>query len=183
MGLSFGRREYLATRDLFIQWNNLIQSPIQENDDENQNNMISIIDYSNFPFPNLIGSVRIKSIDIDNSIFKTKWIKQFPNLKLPIEGNLWLLYEWDEFSFRSMKRYPLLPQIIEGLDYFNKNNRDMKRWKFIRKIIKKSLESLDFLHMIGYCHNAITSECLWLSTTNQLEINSLNVKITDLGKC
>jgi len=29
-------------------------------------------------------------------------------------GSLWLVFKWDEFTFRSLKRYPPLPQIIEG---------------------------------------------------------------------
>ena len=31
-------------------------------------------------------------------------------------GSLWLVFRWDEFTFRSLKRYPPLPQIIEGSD-------------------------------------------------------------------
>ena len=47
--------------------------------------------------------------------------------------------------------------VVEGIDYFIKKNRDSKRWKFIRKLMRKGLESLDHLHRTGYCHNAINS--------------------------
>ena len=29
------------------------------------------------------------------------------------------------------------------------------------------IESLDYLHRSGYCHNTISSECIWLSSTLQ----------------
>lgn len=40
---------------------------------------------------------------------------------------------------------------------------------------------LDFIHRAGYCHNAVNSESIWISTTDQLQIKDLTVTITDLG--
>ena len=46
----------------------------------------------------------------------------------------------------------------------------------------KSLLALDYLHSRGgLCHNGLSSFCIWMSTTNQLEIAELEIKITDLG--
>jgi serine/threonine protein kinase len=57
----------------------------------------------------------------------------------------------------------------------------MKRWRFVRKIMKCCLESLGFIHKNGFCHNALSEETIWLSTMDQQEIDSLHVKIADLG--
>ena len=33
----------------------------------------------------------------------------------------------------------ILGLAVEGLDYFRKDQRDMKRWRFIRKVMRRSL--------------------------------------------
>lgn len=80
-----------------------------------------------------------------------------------------------------MRSYPRLPQIVEGLDYFKKNIRDKKRWRFVRKIWLQALEVLEFMHRSGYSHNAVSSESLWMSSTNQQDIDSVYLCLTDLG--
>jgi len=72
---------------------------------------------------------------------------------------------------------------VEGTDYFRKDERDRKRWRFLRKTILRSLEALDFLHRSGFCHNAVNTDTLWMTTTNQAEIDSLRVLISDFGAC
>ena len=47
--------------------------------------------------------------------------------------------------------------------------------------MKKVLEALEFFHRSGYSHNAISSESIWLTTNNQLEIETLEARIADLG--
>jgi hypothetical protein len=79
--------------------------------------------------------------------------------------------------------FPSLPQVVEGLDYFRKDQRTLKRWRFIRRIMRSSLEMIDFFHRNGYAHNAVSSESMWMTTTNQQEIDQLKVIITDLGAC
>ena len=134
-------------------------------------------------FPVLLGSL-ITDFRIESNEFRSKWLKRFPSVRPPESGNLWLIFQWSDATFRNLKRYPNLPQIIQGFDYFNKNNRIKKRWIFIRKIIRLILETVDKLHRIhGYCHNSLSSECIWLTTTNQLEINNLQIVLSELGTC
>lgn len=134
-------------------------------------------------FPVLLGSL-VTDLRIESDEFRYKWRQRFPSVKPPESGNLWLIFQWSDATFRNLRRYPPLPQIIEGFDYFNKNNRVKKRWVFIRKIIRLCLELLDNLHRKhGYCHNTISSECIWLSTTNQQEIKKLSVVLSELGSC
>ena len=45
----------------------------------------------------------------------------------------------------------------------------------------KCLLALDYLHSRGLCHNGLSSFCIWMSTTNQLELAEVEIKITDLG--
>jgi len=132
------------------------------------------------PFPTLLGSLR-PDTSIESPTYRRQWAKRFPRSAPPTAGNLWLVFKWDEATFRAVKRYPPLPQIVEGLDYFRKDARDTKRWRFMRKIMRKALEAVDYLHRSGFCHNAVSAESLWLTTTNQLEIDALSVKFTDLG--
>ena len=40
---------------------------------------------------------------------------------------------------------------------------------------------MDFFHRSGYCHNAVNGASLWLSTTNQQNIDQLSVQLVDLG--
>jgi len=46
----------------------------------------------------------------------------------------------------------------------------------------KCLLALDYLHSRGLCHNGLSSFCIWMSTTNQLELAEVEIKITDLGR-
>ncbi|KAJ1398789.1 hypothetical protein B484DRAFT_458435 [Ochromonadaceae sp. CCMP2298] len=132
------------------------------------------------PFPLLLGSLRPDS-SIESIVYREEWAKRFPRSPPPEAGNLWLVFKWDEASFRTFQRFPPLPQVVEGLDYFRKDARDDKRWRFVRKMMRKGLESVDYLHRTGYVHNSLSSESLWLTSTNQQEIQKVAVKITDLG--
>ena len=165
IGVSFGRRELGICRKLVVKWNEL-----GKDIDEVP------------PFPLLLGSLRTDE-RIENSSFRENWSRRFPRTRPPDAGNIWLVFRWDETSFRSLKTFPPLPQIVEGFDYFRKDERLMKRWRFIRKIMRCGLESLDFLHRAGYCHNSISSDSIWMTTTNQQNIENLAVCFTDLGAC
>lgn len=133
-------------------------------------------------FPTLLGSLTTDE-RIEDYDFQVNWRKRFPVSRPPAAGNFWIIYQWNDSSFKQLRRFPPLPQIVEGLDYFSKSNRLEKRWRFIRKIMRRCLESLDSLHKSGYCHNTLTSECIWLTTTNQQEIDKLHVVLTELGSC
>ena len=164
IGLSFGRRELSTTRKLVARWNELETS----------------IEGNIPPFPILLGSLKTDE-RVEDPVFRNRWTMMFPSTKPPGAGNLWLIYKWDKSSFKSLKSFPPLPQVVEGLDYFRKDERITKRWRFIRKIVRTSLESVDFIHRTGYCHNAVSSESLWMSTTNQQSLDELGITLTDLG--
>lgn len=116
-----------------------------------------------------------------NSSHRQNWRRRFPAVRLPESDNLWLAYEWDNNTFRTMRTFPPLPQVVEGLDYFRKDQRTQKRWLFIRKVLRKTLESVDFFHSCGYCHNAINIQSLWMSTTIQQKIANVTIQLTDIG--
>lgn len=197
IGLSLGKRELQTTQALRRKWNEICRLresnktrsveelfSLTENEDimEHNKEVMSWSTYTEPPFPVLLGTLRPDST-IELPEFRSKWLKQFPRTPPPEAGNLWLIYMWDESTFRALRRYAPLPQVLEGYDYFDKNSRDDKRWRFIRKIMRRSLEAVDFLHRCGFAHNAISSESLWLTTTNQLAIRDLSAKLTDLGVC
>ncbi len=169
VGLYFGRRELSTSKylsDKFYEYQ--LQGGL------------SYIKNGSELSPKLIGSLKTDD-RIENIEFRARWNKKFQRTKPPEKGCLWLIFDWDEASFKSFKYFAPLPQVVEGLDYFRPTERLNKRWCFIRKIIEKTLQSLDFLHRSGMCHNAISGDSMWLSTTNQIEIDKLYVKITDLG--
>ena len=51
------------------------------------------------------------------------------------------------------------------------------------QMMRSGLEALDFLHRAGFCHNSVSSESLWMTTTSQQEINALALSLTNLGTC
>ena len=165
IGMSFGSRELQTTRKLVTKWNEL----------EKPANVTP-------PFPILLGSLKTDE-RIENNEFRVQWSKRFPRTRPPEKGNIWLIFKWDAAAFRSIKTFPPLPQVVEGLDYFRKEERLLKRWRFVRKMIRSGLEALDFIHRAGYCHNSISSESLWMTTTNQQKLDELSLVITNLGTC
>ena len=166
IGLAFGKRELQTTRKLVARWTDLETSTPD----------------SIPPFPVLLGSLKTDE-RVEDPAFRNRWLMMFPKTRPPGAGNLWLIFKWDKSSFKSLKTFPPLPQVVEGLDYFQKEKRLMKRWRFIRKIMRSGLETVDFIHRSGYCHNAVSSESLWMSTTNQQSMDELGLSITDLGAC
>ena len=173
-GESFGRRELSTSRKLLNQWNSLQMQREEEEGSDGSRGQESV------PFPILLGSLRTDE-RIENADFKARWLQRFPRTRPPDAGNLWIIYRWDEASFKTLRSFPALPQLVEGLDYFNKKERVRKRWAYVRQVMRRGLESLDFLHRTGSCHNALSSDSLWLSSTNQLDAARLDVRLTDLG--
>lgn len=150
VGMSFGRRELSTTRKLVYRWNELHPETDQ---------------ISTPPFPILLGSIRTDG-RVEDPEFRNKWIMQFPTTKPPGANNLWLIYRWDNFSFKSVKTFPRLPQVIEGLDYFRKNERSKKRWRFVRKIIRSSLESIGKTYFVTCYLNLLIALVLSLLIMN-----------------
>eukprot|EP01041_Mallomonas_annulata_P000539 gene539-1032_t len=167
VGILYGKRELTTSRKFSSQWRT------------KQNESIEYADMDP-PFPTLLGHLRTDN-RVTDTLFRSRWIQRFPRTKPPEPGNIWLVFKWDEFSFKSIKLFPPLPQVIEGLDYFMKDKRLAKRWRFIRVVMRRVLETVAFFHINGYCHNAISTESLWISTTNQQELDSVRIKLTDLG--
>jgi len=196
IGLPFGKKEISTTRKLSSKWNKEIIENDNDNEDDdddelaeyitnnninNNNNNKKIINTNTPPFPLLLGSL-ITDDRIENDEFKMNWKKKFPRTRPPEIGNLWLVYEWDNYAFKSLKKYFSAPQIINTLDYFNKDKRLLTRWKFICLIMQKCLEALSFFHKNRcYVYSYINSDLIWLSTIDQTKSNELDVKITDLG--
>lgn len=180
-GEPFGRRELSTSRKLLDQWNRMQAAQREQLQQPTQPMQATQPEQEDFvPFPILLGSLRTDE-RIENEDFKRRWMQRFPRTRPPEAGNLWLLFEWDASSFKTLKAFPALPQVVEGLDYFRKRERTRKRWSYIRRAMRRCLEAIDFLHRAGYCHNAISTESIWLSTTNQLETDQLDVRLTDLG--
>eukprot|EP01035_Chromulina_nebulosa_P019335 gene19335-25199_t len=89
------------------------------------------------PFPRLIGSM-YSDETIESMEFRQKWRRRFPGVKPPESDNLWLFFEWDEHTFRTMRTFAPLPQ----------------------KVLRKCLESVDFLHTSGACRK-LTDDMLY----------------------
>jgi hypothetical protein len=165
IGMSFGSRELATTRKLVSKWNELgLPTTVTP------------------PFPILLGSLKTDE-RIENDEFREQWARRFPRTRPPERGNIWLIFKWDTTTFRSIKTYPPLPQVVEGLDYFRKDERLSKRWRFVRKMMRSGLEALDFIHRAGFCHNSISSDSMWMTTTDQQKIDDLALVITNLGTC
>ena len=189
-GEAFGRRELATTRKLTTLWNKA----------QNSSGGIGIAEP---PFSTLLGQLRTDE-RIDNAEFKTRWSQRFPRSAPPVAGNLWLIFNWDEATLRSLKTYPALPQandpplagflglltsaIGSGSKRGSGSNggSSSRGWAFLRLVMRSSLEALDFLHRSGFCHNSVSAESMWLTTTNNLDVDvergrGVSVRLTDLG--
>ena len=170
-----GKRELATTRRAIGSYNRNIESSFGSDGREEEE-----LDLMPLPVPTVLGSLRTDS-RIEDPAFQKTWRRQFPGVRPPQAGNIWLIYEWDKSSFKSMRSFPSLPQAVDGMDYFKPKNRAKKRWRFLRKVFFRCLEACDFIHRSGCSHNSINSDSLWLSTTNEMEVNQLHVSLTDLG--
>jgi serine/threonine protein kinase len=100
----------------------------------------------------------------------------------PVSGELWLLYKWDDFCFKTLHSFPRFPQSNFGFAFGNDHTIYMgERKRFLMTVVKRSLEAIEFLHSSGYCHNSLSMESIWLSSLNQVDWRSLRVKLTELG--
>ena len=172
VGATLGKVEMVTTRRLTRKFNEEIEMKAATQQ--------QIIGFPTPPFPTLLGYMKTDK-RIEDPLFRERWVERFPRTPPPAKGNLWLLFRWDESTFKSLKSFPQLPQIVEMNDYMNKSVRDEKRWKFVRKIMLKTLEAIRYFHRNGYCHNSISAESIWITTTNQIEIDTLNARLADLG--
>ena len=164
---SLGKRELSTTRRAIKMYNRILKE---------EGCMMG----APLPVPLVIGSLRTDS-RIEDPGFQTLWRSNFPGINPPQAGNIWLIYSWDRSSFKSLRSYPPLPQIVDAGDYFSPTKRAAKRWRFVRMVIFRTLEACDFLHRSGVTHNTLNSDSIWLTTTNEQELQQAYVVITDLG--
>ena len=118
----------VVTKRLTVKFN----EALQQREGEQQKNTF-------FPkpsFPTLLGWMKTDR-RIEDPEFRELWRESFPRVEPPCKGNLWLIFRWDESTFRSLKTFPLLPQVVQVNEYLNKRARDEKRWRFVRKIMLK----------------------------------------------
>ena len=126
------------------------------------------------PVPQLLGILKVDN-RVDDPQFQTQWFRKFPRLQVPQENFMVLVYNWDEATFRTLSRFPKLPQIIQGFEYFSDERRIKRRYNFIIKMIQKILLVISKIHNSGYCHGALTSESIWLTTSNQSTLTKLKL--------
>ena len=176
-----GKRELATTRRGIGMYNRRLKESLEGAErKDGKDVLINQRPIPPLPLPTVLGSL-LTDDRIEDPDFQEVWRSQFPGVRPPNAGNIWLIYQWDESSFNSIRSFPPLPQVVDGADYFSPKRRARKRWKFIRKVFFRSLEACDFLHRAGCSHNSINSDSLWLTTTNELELEQLYVSITDLG--
>lgn len=209
LGLSFGRRELATIRGLSVKWNDICgmrNLVLTSNANYSNNNldpqfsqdeqevMMKQVNswrlYRSPPFPTLLGTVRLP-VEVVSPEYKEGWKQNVLRMNFnptraklfapPSPGSVWLIYSWDASSFQTLRRFPALPQVIEGLDYFNPTARNDKKWIFIRKIIAEALLAVDFLHRNGMVHNGINSNTMWLSTNTQQDYKKLTIFLSDLS--
>ena len=175
IGFSLGQREQKTTKQLTEKWNGF-QSNLEEKD-----NYEELQSYQVKPFfPIYVGSLRTTK-EIERYDYQSKWVSKFPFTKPPERGHMWVLYLWDEASYKNLRYYPLIPQTIDLRDYFRPKVLLLKKRNFILKVMQRSLQALNYLHRSGYSHNAVLTPSIWLSTFNDKDVDELYVKLTDLG--
>ena len=107
-----GKRELATTRRAIGSYNkNFVGSFGGDGNEQEESNLIPL------PVPTVLGSLRTDS-RIEDPAFQKTWRTQFPGVRPPQAGNIWLIYEWDKSSFKSMRSFPPLPQAVDGIDYF-----------------------------------------------------------------
>jgi hypothetical protein len=169
---SLAKRELSTTRGVIRMHNKLIA---QEAEDGG-----GVYTAAPLPVPLVLGSLRTDD-RIEDPAFQALWRRNFPRAQPPQAGNIWLVYSWDKSSFKSIRSFPALPQVVDSSDYFLPAKRSAKRWRFIRMAIFRTLEACDFLHRSGVAHNSLNSDSLWMTTRRESELHELRIIITDLG--
>ena len=101
-GQQFGKIEQSVSRKLSSRWNDLIFS-IRNGSSE------ASLD-SEPPFSVLLGCMRPDE-SFEGKEFRSVWARRFPSVPFPQRGSLWLVFKWDDASFKNFKRFPILPQI------------------------------------------------------------------------
>ena len=101
-GQQFGKIEQSVSRKLSSRWNDIIFS-IKNGSSE------ASLD-SDPPFPVLLGCMRPDE-SFEGKEFRSVWARRFPSIPFPQRGSLWLIFKWDDASFKNFKRFPILPQI------------------------------------------------------------------------
>ena len=197
IGLLLGKRERSTTRKLTEKHNSVqrsadaesasdesdegYESDAGESSDEVVSRLQATSALSKPHFPTLLGTLTTTPY-VESMAFREAWAKRFSiAVRPPKAGYMWLVFDWDECAFNTLRVYPRCPQYVAGFDYFRADVRMNKRWAFVRRTMERCLQALQSLHRGGYCHNALLSESLWMSTFNQLEFNKLYVRVTDLG--
>lgn len=182
MGLPFGRREFTNMRKLTASWNKgmLLDDPVDSLAIADRRLLKMTQENIDPPFPILLGYVRPNE-NVASQEYQKEWSRRFPRLLPPIPYTLWLVYLYDSATLKAFRTFPYVPQVVEGLDIFKPDQREDKRWRFVRRLLRCALGGVGFLHASGLCHNALSADTLWMSTMNQPEIDSLSVKVLDLS--
>lgn len=167
IGAVYGKNERQVCRKLAQKWN--------DQETPRQQSFGSVP-----PFPVLLGALRTDE-RVKNEAFRKSWAAKFPGVSAPQSGNIWLIFKWDKGTFQALRRFPAIPQVIDPMNYFRKSKRIENRWRFVRKIMLSSLRALSFLHSTGQSHGSISSDSIWMTTTDQAQLGELSMKLTDLG--
>jgi hypothetical protein len=167
IGFVFGNKEAIITRALREMWQ-----------DRNRDDLRGGID--SFPFPVLLGFLRTDK-EITEPMFRKRWMKNFVEASPPEEGELWLIFSWDRFSFRSLRAFAELPTPSTGFSSKSQQALVDLKWKFVKRVMRLSLEAVTFIHEAGFAHCALSAEAIWLRTFDPTEYKEVQVKITELG--
>ena len=166
LGFPFGSREANITRDLTARWQDLMKE--------------KKVDVTTFPLPVLLGTLRTDR-EITEPAFRKRWMKNFSEAEPPEEGELWCIFSWDKCSFKSLRTFAELPMPSAGFSSRSQQSLFDMKWRFLRRVVRLTLEALDFVHSSGYCHGSVSAEAIWLRTFDPSDTLGLTVKITDLG--
>ena len=167
IGFMFGTREANVIRVLREKWQERHRDQLRGG-------------IESFPFPVLLGFLRTDK-EITEPLFRKRWMKNFVEAAPPEEGELWLIFAWDKCSFRSLRAFAELPSPSGGFSSKSQQVLIEQKWRFLRRVMRLSLEAVGFIHDCGYAHCALSAEAIWLKTFDPADVRDLMVKINELG--
>lgn len=128
--------------------------------------------------PVVLGAIRPDGTAI--KLLAPQWTKSFSGVPSPYDGELWVLYQWELSTFKSLRNFPDFPQQNKGFAFGNDHTiYNRRRWRFVCRLITLSLNAVDFIHDSGFCHNALSLDAIWISTLSQTEENALHIKVSE----
>jgi len=105
------------------------------------------LNQAELPVATMLGGFTADDI-FETQQFRQRWQASFPRVgEPPKKGDPWLVFLWE--GTQTASSFPIYPQQRQFMDRFQKGQPLQRRQGYLRILMRKSLEALDFVHQRG----------------------------------